>query len=67
MSHYYLAEIFFPSLAAVAMLIYHLHYYYLVKQVPMQDCHRYYQIFAGLVGGNGHGTKTGYPGSANVT
>ena len=36
MSRYYLAEIFLPSLAAVAMLIYHLHYYYLVKQVPMQ-------------------------------
>ena len=36
MPHIYLTEILFPSLAAVAILIYHLYYYYLVKQFPMQ-------------------------------
>ena len=36
MPHIQLAEFFFPSLATVAILVYHLHYYYLIKHAPMQ-------------------------------
>lgn len=32
----YWTEIFFPALSAVLFLIYHLHYYFQVKQFPMQ-------------------------------
>lgn len=36
MAHIQMAEFFFPSLAAVAIIVYHLHYVYLIKHAPMQ-------------------------------
>jgi uncharacterized membrane protein len=36
MLHLYWKEFFFPGLAAVSILIYHVHYYFRVKRFPMQ-------------------------------
>jgi uncharacterized membrane protein len=36
MLHIHWTEIFFPCLAAISILIYHVHYYFQVKQFPMQ-------------------------------
>jgi uncharacterized membrane protein len=36
MPHLQFGEIFFPGLAALAILVYHCHYYYLIRHVPMR-------------------------------